>query len=156
MIKSTLGVLHNITKNLDNIRKHPKKGRETPTSGHAQNILPVKSLSVTSHPVAMSGMHNGTFCTTTIVRKKTRGGGIRACAEHTSVTSLSVRAASGDVTSFPSLPVMRNGPIPDPPKYGLNRADILLIMIYQPNIKTKLLNIMMYQPNIKTKLLNIM
>jgi hypothetical protein len=50
----------------------PRKYSKTP-SGHAQNILPVTSLSVTSHPVAMSVMHNGTFCTTTIIRKKTRG-----------------------------------------------------------------------------------
>jgi hypothetical protein len=26
VIENTLGVLHNITKNLENIRKHPKKG----------------------------------------------------------------------------------------------------------------------------------
>jgi hypothetical protein len=34
--------------------------------------LPVTSLSVTSHPVAilLPVMHNGTFCTTTMVRKK--------------------------------------------------------------------------------------
>jgi hypothetical protein len=30
VIESTLGILHNITKNLENIRKHAKKGRETP------------------------------------------------------------------------------------------------------------------------------
>ena len=36
--------------------------------------LPVTSLSVTSHPVAMllSVMSNGTFCTTTIVKKRRR------------------------------------------------------------------------------------
>jgi hypothetical protein len=57
---------------------------------------------MTSHPVAMLVMHNGTFCTTTIVRKN--AGTCCACAEHTSghATSceiISVRAASGDVTS---------------------------------------------------------
>jgi hypothetical protein len=30
VIESTLEVLHNITKNLENIRKHPKKGGKPP------------------------------------------------------------------------------------------------------------------------------
>jgi hypothetical protein len=66
--------------------------------------LPVTSLSVTSHPVAMllSIMSKGTFCTTTIVRKK--GGdallGMRRTYFGNDVTS-------GHVTSFRSgtLPV---------------------------------------------------
>ena len=69
MIESTIGVLHNIVFSQKS-RKYPKtsrkKGRETPTSGHAQNIL-----SVTSHTVAMllPVMRNGTFCITTIVTR---------------------------------------------------------------------------------------
>jgi hypothetical protein len=45
------------------------------TSLHVTS-LPVTSLPVTSHQVAMllSVMSNGTFCTTTIVRTKARGG----------------------------------------------------------------------------------
>jgi hypothetical protein len=54
-------------------------------------------------------MRNGTFCTITIVNARK----IRACAEHTFVTS---------------LPVMRNGPISL--KYDLNRADILLALLF--------------------------
>jgi hypothetical protein len=58
VVENTLGVLHNITKNLENIRKHLKKRAGNP---HFR-----------SHPVAMllPVMRNGTFCTTTIVRKK--------------------------------------------------------------------------------------
>jgi hypothetical protein len=98
--------------------------------------LPVTSLSVTSHPVAMllSVMSNGTFCTTTIVRKK---GGVhfRACAEHTSgndvtsghVTSCyftPVRATSGYVTSSNAC-VMARSPL-IPLNYALSYLDILL------------------------------
>ena len=92
---------------------------------HAITLVPVTwclvtSLPVTSHPVTMSVMHNGTFCTTTIVRKKTRGE-IRACAEHSSGHG---HFRWRHPRSRPSLPVIRNGPIP--PKYGLNRPNILL------------------------------
>jgi hypothetical protein len=54
--------------------------------------IPVTSLSVTSHPVAMllPVMRNGTFCTTTMVRKKAR-----EYAEHTSGYDVT----SGHVTS---------------------------------------------------------
>jgi hypothetical protein len=51
---------------------------------------------MTSHPVAMLVMRNGTFGTTTIVRKKNAGTGC-ACAEHTSghVTSGEVISGQG-------------------------------------------------------------
>jgi hypothetical protein len=57
--------------------------------------LLVTSLSVTSHPVTMllSVMSNGTFCTTTIVRKKA-GMHFRACAEHTSGNDVSSKHSS--------------------------------------------------------------
>ena len=98
--------------------------------------LPVTSLSVTSHPVAMllSVMSNGTFCTTTIVKKKA-GVHFRACAEHTSgndvtsaqVTScdvIAVRAAFDDVNSSNAC-VMARSPLL-PPNYALSYPDILL------------------------------
>jgi hypothetical protein len=68
VIESTLEVLYNITKNLENIRKHPKKGRETPTSGFTTSLL----VTLIGH--VTSGSHVGTFCTTAIVRRKKRGG----------------------------------------------------------------------------------
>jgi hypothetical protein len=52
-------------------------------------------------PMLLSVMSNGTFCTTTIVRKKA-GMHFRACAEHTSGNDVT----SGHVTSF------RSGPLP--------------------------------------------
>jgi hypothetical protein len=61
--------------------------------------LSVTSASVTSPPVAMliSLMSNGTFCTTTIV-KKSEGMHFRACAEHTSgYDVISGRATPCDV-----------------------------------------------------------
>jgi hypothetical protein len=65
------------------------------------NVSPMKAMFV--HEIDISGfvmlllvMRNGTFCTTTIVRKKR--GKIRACAEHTSVT---------DVTSGPYFQTLR-------------------------------------------------
>ena len=78
-------------------------------------------------------MRNGTFCTTTIVKKS--AGKIQAWAEHTSVTDVT----SGHVTSCPmaSLPVT-HAQWPDsawrvaiPLKCGLNRPHILLT-IEQP------------------------
>ena len=51
VIESTLGVIHNTTKNLENIRKHQKKGRETPTSGLMTSLL----MTLTGH--ATSGSH---------------------------------------------------------------------------------------------------
>ena len=97
--------------------------------------LPVKSLSVTSHPVAMllSVMSNGTFCTT-MVKKKARMH-FQACAEQASghdVTSghvtacdfIPVRIASGDVTSNNAC-VMAHSPLL-PPNYALIYPDILL------------------------------
>ena len=53
-----------------------------------------------SHPLAMSVMRNGTFCTTIMVRKK-RGGKSGHAQAITSghVTSSSVHVTSGDVTS---------------------------------------------------------
>jgi hypothetical protein len=78
-----------------------------PTFGRMTS-LPVTSLSVTSHPVAMllSVMSNDTFCITTIVRKKDRMH-FRACAEYSSgndvtsgqVTSCDVTVTSQEVTS---------------------------------------------------------
>ena len=62
-------------------REHPKGA-----SGH------VTSSSM-GYPVSISVMRNGTFCTTTIVRKK-RGNRLRM-----RTPSLTVRAASGHVTS---------------------------------------------------------
>ena len=64
--------------------------------------LPVTSLSVTSHPVAMllSIMSNGTFFTTTIVETKV-GMHFRACAEHTSGNDVT----SDNVISFQSGPL---------------------------------------------------
>jgi hypothetical protein len=51
VIESTLGVLHNITKNLENIRKHAKKGRETPTSGFMTSLLVTLTGHFRSHHI---------------------------------------------------------------------------------------------------------
>jgi hypothetical protein len=53
----------------DTLPREPRRGYVT---------LKVTWPLMTSHPVAMSVMRNGTFCTTTIVRKKRREK-IRAC-----------------------------------------------------------------------------
>ena len=70
------------TQHFEQLRSHPK-------SNHP---LSVTSLSDTSHPVAMllTVIRNGTFCTTTMVRKK-----VREYAEHTSGYDVT----SGHVTS---------------------------------------------------------
>jgi hypothetical protein len=65
VIESTLGVLHNIAKNLENIRKHQKKGWN-PTSSFMTSLL----VTLTGHVTSGSHVGHGTFCTTTIVRKK--------------------------------------------------------------------------------------
>ena len=114
---------------------------ESPTFGLMTSLpvtsLPVTSLPVTSHHVAMllSVMSNGTFCTTTIVRKKARGGtsghahnilpvitSLPVTWLH--VTSFPVRAASGDVTSSNAC-VMARSPLLSP-KYALSYPDTLL------------------------------
>ena len=64
------------------------------------NPLGVTWLSVMSHPLAMSVMRNGTFCTTIIVRKKCGGKSGHAQAITSGhVTSRSGHVTSGDVTS---------------------------------------------------------
>jgi hypothetical protein len=50
------------------------------------------------HPVAMSVMHNGTFCTTTIVKKRA-GIGCACTHDHFRSHHFRVRAASNDVIS---------------------------------------------------------
>ena len=107
---------------------------ESPTFGL---MIPVTSFSVTSHPVAMllPVMNNGTFFTTTMVRKKaqecTFGHAQNILPVITSlpitwlhVTSFPVRAASSDVTSS-SACVMDRSPLLLP-KYSLSCPDILL------------------------------
>ena len=87
VLENTIGVLHNITKNHENI-ENTGKGRDTLTAGL------MTSLPVTSRPLAMllPVMRNCTFCTTTIVRKKRwKNSHFRACAEHTSVTDVTSR-----------------------------------------------------------------
>jgi hypothetical protein len=61
---------------------------------------------MTSHPVAMSVMRSGTFCTTTIVRKK-RGNRLRMRTRSLPVMCLPVPVTWLLMTSFPvtSLPV---------------------------------------------------
>jgi hypothetical protein len=70
------------TQHFEQLRSHPK----------GNHPLSVTSLSDTSHPVAMllTVIRNGTFCTTTMVRKK-----VREYAEHTSGYDVT----SGHVTS---------------------------------------------------------
>ena len=83
MVENTLGVLHNITKNLENIRKHPKKGREPSLPGM---LLPV--------------MRNDKLCTTTIVRKKRgKNSHFRVCAEHTSGHMTDITSGQGHFRS---------------------------------------------------------
>jgi hypothetical protein len=108
---------------------------ESPAFG-PMTSLPLMSLSVTSHPVAMllSVMSYGTFCTTTIVRKKAQG----CTSGHAQniltvmmslpvtwlhVTSFPVRASSLDITSSNAC-VMAGSPLL-PPKYALSYPDIL-------------------------------
>ena len=97
--------------------------------------FPVKRLynrgksptSVTSNPVAMllPVMHNDTFCTITIVRKK-RGDRLRVRTRSLPVTWLSI-------TSFPVTWFSVTSPPVAPPKYDLNRADILLRAVHRVN-----------------------
>jgi hypothetical protein len=100
-------------------------------------MIPVTSLSVTSHPVAMllPVMSNGTFCTTTMVRKNARecksGHAQNILPVMTSllvtwilVMPFPVRTPSGDVT-FSNASVMAGSPLL-PPKYALSCPDILL------------------------------
>ena len=126
MVENTLGVQHNITKNLENIRKQQKNGGK-PSLPILWRHFPWRHFR--SHPVVMllPVMRNGTFCTTTIVKKK-RGKKchFRACAGHTSVTNVT----SGNFRSGPlpvtSLPVTTQFLLNHPLKYDLNRTDILL------------------------------
>jgi hypothetical protein len=88
---------------------------------------PLVPLTVTSHPVAMSVMRNGTICTTS--RKKARGKNshFRACTEHTSVTDVTsghVRSGSLPITSSHACTMSQSSRL-IPPKYGLLRPDIL-------------------------------
>ena len=48
--------------------KTPEKKAGTPTSGFMTS--PLVPLTVTSHPVAMSVMRNGTICTTIVGKKR--------------------------------------------------------------------------------------
>ena len=92
-------------------RAHPTLPREPP-------------FGVTSHPVAMSVMRNGTYCTTTIVRKK-RGNRLRT-------RSLPVMTASGHVTDVTSgQDRFRQLPRTLPPKYCFVRTNILLSYLWQ-------------------------
>ena len=90
-----------------------------------------------SHPLAMliPAMSNGTFRTTTMVKKKEAGMHFRTCGEHTSgydvtsghVTSCDVISVQGRFRSRHFQSRMRNGPLPfAPPKYALSCLDILL------------------------------
>jgi len=74
-------------------------------------------------------MRNGTFCTTTIERKK-RGKipHFRACAEHTSGHVTDVTSGSYGVTSGHACTMARSPLIP--PKCDLNRPDILLKHVF--------------------------
>ena len=120
MIENTLGVLHSITKNLENIRKHPRKGRETLTSGLMTSLL-LKSL-----PVAMllPVMRNGTICSTTIARKK-RGKTLSSRTYFRSRNWSHFRCY--DVTCSDACAMVRSPLILL--KYDLNRPDILLLWI---------------------------
>jgi hypothetical protein len=105
--------------------------------------LPVTWLPFMSHPLAMllPVMHNCTFRTTAMVRKKARecpsGHVQNILPVMTSlpvtwlhVTSFPVRAASGDVTSSNAYAMARSPLLP--PKYSLSCPDTLLWYLDAP------------------------
>ena len=77
---------------------------------------------VTSHPVAMWVMRNGTFCTTTILRKKRR--------KNPGMRRTYFRDVTSDQCRFRWYHFRSWAMVRFPLKYDLNRADILLMLIY--------------------------